>query len=73
MTAPHTPELVAFVRQPVLPNCPTPWCDHSEPPHVWQGASDQYTVICSRCQVEGPYRDTEAEAVDAWFGRECAA
>lgn len=52
-----------------LPSCPTPWCDHSEPPYVWQGPDDGYCVICAVCQVEGPSRDTEYEAVEEWGTR----
>lgn len=49
-----------------LPLCPTPWCDHSDKPYVWQGPDDQYCVICASCQVEGPSAATEADAMDAW-------
>jgi hypothetical protein len=49
--------------------CPTPWCTRDDAPYIWQGVTDRYTVICAVCCVEGPYCDTEAEAIDAWDTR----
>jgi len=49
-----------------LPHCPTPWCSHDDAPYVWQGPNDRYCVICASCQVEGPERDSEDDAIEAW-------
>ena len=49
--------------------CPTPWCVDGNAPYTWQEATHLYTVICASCQLEGPHRDTEAEAIAAWNQR----
>lgn len=52
-----------------LEPCPTPWCDHAEPPYLWQGPTDDFTLICPGCNVEGPYAATEELATEAWNTR----
>ena len=57
----------------VVEPCPTPWCGYAEGSSIWQGPDDLFQVICDECQVEGPSRPTEAEAIAAWNTRQSAS
>lgn len=58
-----------------LKPCPNPWCpshesENDEPPFVAHSrASFERRGSCSYCPVNGPWSDTEEEAIAAWNRR----
>lgn len=66
MTAPVT-------VTPLLP-CPNPWCEGAEregdfTPALQRGLFGNHYVACTSCCMDGPKRQTEAEAIAAWNTR----
>lgn len=46
--------------------CPNPWCEHTSPPEVNGPFQLKRCIRCGYCGLEGPWADTEAEAITAW-------